>query len=64
MTFSIFAINEMTFSIISFNIMTLGVMPINEMTFSLMTVSKAAIRKDCFQVKSNLLTVDNMVFHF
>ncbi len=22
-----------------------------------------AIRKDCFQVKSNLLTVDNLVFH-
>jgi hypothetical protein len=22
------------------------------------------IRKDCFQVKSNLLTVDNLVFHF
>ncbi len=21
------------------------------------------IRKDCFQVKSNLLTVDNLVFH-
>ncbi len=24
----------------------------------------ASIRKDCFQVKSNLLTVDNLVFHF
>ena len=23
-----------------------------------------SIRKDCFQVKSNLLTVDNLVFHF
>ncbi len=23
----------------------------------------AAIRKDCFQVKSNLLTVDNLAFH-
>jgi hypothetical protein len=22
------------------------------------------IRKDCFQVKSNLLIVDNLVFHF
>jgi len=22
------------------------------------------IRKDCFQVKSNLLTVDNLVLHF
>ncbi len=22
-----------------------------------------SIRKDCFQVKSNLLTVDNLVFH-
>jgi hypothetical protein len=22
------------------------------------------IRKDCFQVKSNLLTVDNLVFHY
>jgi hypothetical protein len=26
--------------------------------------SIAIIRKDCFQVKSNLLTVDNLVFHF
>jgi hypothetical protein len=25
---------------------------------------KIIIRKDCFQVKSNLLTVDNLVFHF
>ncbi len=25
--------------------------------------SSASIRKDCFQVKSNLLTVDNLVFH-
>ena len=24
----------------------------------------SCIRKDCFQVKSNLLTVDNLVFHF
>jgi hypothetical protein len=24
---------------------------------------KTCIRKDCFQVKSNLLTVDNLVFH-
>ncbi len=28
------------------------------------TLTKTNIRKDCFQVKSNLLTVDNLVFHF
>jgi hypothetical protein len=27
-------------------------------------IEKLFIRKDCFQVKSNLLTVDNLVFHF
>ncbi len=28
------------------------------------TKNYIVIRKDCFQVKSNLLTVDNLVFHF
>jgi hypothetical protein len=28
------------------------------------TSGDISIRKDCFQVKSNLLTVDNLVFHF
>ncbi len=31
---------------------------------SLCALTKNIIRKDCFQVKSNLLTVDNLVFHF
>ncbi len=47
-----------------------GVKPLRMMTLSIMTFSITIwknythIRKDCFQVKSNLLTVDNLVFHF
>ncbi len=41
--------------VIMLSVVTLGVIMLSVVIL---------IRKDCFQVKSNLLTVDNLVFHF
>jgi hypothetical protein len=46
----------MTLSIMTLSIMTLSIMTLSIMTLSMMTFSIRIIRKDCFQVKSNLLT--------
>ncbi len=50
--------------------MSIGQMAVLQMAFVQMSVNQMSvgqmlfIRKDCFQVKSNLLTVDNLVFHY
>ncbi len=58
-------LNIITQNDIMLNVIMLNIIMLNVITLSVNNARcHYTIRKDCFQVKSNLLTVDNLVFHF
>jgi hypothetical protein len=66
--------DEVSFVVASSNLASFDVTRGNHVTwdvdicyrvsFYVASFDVTSIRKDCFQVKSNLLTVDNLVFHY